>query len=123
MPRCYANPNPIFQPAMRLVTAITNSIPAQVTTSFRHQYEDGLIVRLDIPPACGMQEVNGKVFAILVDSPTTFLINIDTTTFSPFSIPPSPGPFDDTCAQVVPIGEINEQLDQATRNVLPFGPI
>ena len=123
MARCYANPDPIFQPAMRLISAITNSNPAQVTTTFAHQYRSGLIVRLDIPVPDGMQEANGLTGAIVVDSTTTFLINIDTTTFSPFSIPPSPGPFDDTCAQVVPIGEINEQLDQATRNVLPFGPL
>lgn len=123
MARCYANPDPIFQPAMRLIASITNSFPAQVTTTFAHQYKSGLIVRLDIPNAVGMQGANGLTGAIVVDSSTTFLINIDTTNFSPFSIPPSPGPFEDICAQVVPIGEINEQLDQATRNVLPFGPI
>lgn len=120
---CYANPNPIFQPAMRIISAITNANPASVTTTFAHQYKTGLIVRLDLPPAVGMQQASGLTGSIIVDSSTTFLINIDTTLFNPFSIPSMPGPFDDTCAQVVPVGEVNELLNQATQNVLPFGSL
>ena len=128
MPICYADPNPIFQPAMRLVTAITNASPAMVTTSFAHQYKTGLICRLDLPLAVGMQQANGLSGAIVVNSPTTFFIDIDTTTFDLFSLPPAPqpgvpAPLVNTCAQVVPVGEINELLTQATRNVLPFGPL
>lgn len=122
-PTCYANPNPIFQPAMRLVAAITNANPAMVTTTFAHQYKSGLICRLDFPPAVGMQQANGLSGAIIVNSPTTFFIDIDTVFFDPFVMPPSPPPLVNTCAQVVPIGEINEQLTQAVRNTLPFGPL
>jgi hypothetical protein len=118
MPRCYANPNPIYQPAMRLITAITNSRQGLVTTSFDHQYSTGLIVRLDIPPACGMQEINGMTAAIIVVSPSMFTVDIDTTNFTPFVIPPDANPHVDICAQVVPVGEVNEILTQATRNIL-----
>jgi hypothetical protein len=116
---CYANPNPIFQPAMRLIASITNANPATVTTTFAHQYDTGLIVRLDIPPACGMQGANGMKGAITVIDSTSFSIDIDTSLFDAFSIPVSPGPFDFTCAQVVPIGEVNDTLYLATRNILP----
>ncbi len=119
MPRCYANPNPIYQPAMRLITAITNDSPALITTSFAHQYLDGLIVRLDIPVADGMQQADGLIGTITVASPTTFFINIDTRLFEPFAIPGSPPPYVNICAQVVPVGEINEILYNSTRNVLP----
>lgn len=115
---CYANPNPIFQPAMRLITAITNASYATVTTSFAHQYRTGLIVRLDIPVACGMQQANTLTGNIVVVSPSVFTINIDTTTFDPFSIPVDVSPHVDTCAQVVPVGELNELLTEATRNIL-----
>lgn len=115
---CYANPNPIFQPAMRLITAITNAAYATVTTSFAHQYRTGLIVRLDIPIACGMQQANQLTGAIIVVSPSVFTINIDTTLFDPFAIPVGVSPHVDTCAQVVPVGEINELLTEATRNIL-----
>jgi hypothetical protein len=122
-PRCYANPNPIYQPAMRLIAAITNANPAEVTTTFAHQYDTGLIVRLDIPPACGMPQANGQQGTITVTSSTTFTIDIDTTFFEPFSIPVDPPTRINICAQVVPIGEINETVRYATRNVLPFGPL
>lgn len=119
MPRCYANPNPIYQPAMRLIEAISQSFPAQITTTFAHQYVDGTIVRLDIPPADGMQQADQFVGPIAVTSPTTFTMRLDTTNFDPFAIPGSPAPSTNICAQVVPIGEVNETLLAATVNVLP----
>jgi hypothetical protein len=120
MSTCYAIPNPIFQPAMRLVASITQSNPALVTTTFAHQYLTGLIVRLDIPLACGMQQINQQVFEITVTSATTFTIKIDTTNFDAFVIPDTENPHINTCACVVPVGEDNAQLYQATRNILPF---
>jgi hypothetical protein len=119
MSNCFAFRNPIFQPAMRLVTAITQANPASVTTSFAHLYQTNLIVRLDIPPACGMQEINGLSGTITVTSPTTFTITIDSTLFSPFAIPVSPPNNVFTCAQVVPIGEDNSILTSAVKNTLP----
>ena len=118
MAGCYANPTPIFQPAMRLIASITNAPMALVTTTFDNQYRTGLIVRLDIPLACGMQQANGLTAAIIVVSPSMFYIDIDTTTFDPFSIPVGVSPHVDICAQVVPVGEVNEILTEATRNIL-----
>lgn len=120
MSTCYANPNPIFQPAMRLIASITNSNPAIVTTTFDNQYETGLIVSFVIPIACGMQQLNTQVAEITVTGSTTFTIPIDTTFYDVFEIPGSPSPHQDTCAQVVPVGEDNASLDQSTRNVLPL---
>lgn len=120
MSTCYANPNPIFQPAMRLIAAISKSTQAQVTTTFAHQYVSGTIVRLDVPSACGMPQINGTTTQIFVTGATTFLTDIDSSLFDTFAIPMAPNPHDNTCAMVVPIGEINEILDAAVRNVLPF---
>lgn len=120
MSTCYAQQNPVFQPAMRLITAITNSNPATVTTSFAHQYITGTIVRLDIPPADGMQQADQFVGPIIVTGTTTFTLPLDTTTFQPFSIPVSPLPQINTCAQVVPIGEVTPILTAAVQNVLPY---
>jgi hypothetical protein len=118
--RCYANPSPIFQPAMRIIESITNSNPAIVTTTFNHDFVTGTIVRLDIPPADGMQQANGMTGAIVVISGDTFEIDIDTTHFEPFAIPVAPLQKQQVCAQVVPIGEVNQILTAATQNVLPF---
>lgn len=119
MSSCYANPNPVFQPSMRLIASITNSFPAIVTTTFAHGYFTGTIVRLDIPEADGMQQANGLIGSISVTGDDTFTMNIDTTNFDVFSIP-SDVPTINTCAQVVPIGEDASMLDAAVQNVLPY---
>lgn len=104
---------------MRLISAITQAYPAEVTTTFAHQYLTGTIVRLDIPPADGMQQITGKTFPIIVTSPTTFTIPEDTRRYDPFAIPVAPVPaYTNTCAQVIPVGEVNETLKAATVNVL-----
>ena len=112
-----AIPYPQFQPAMRIITAITNGFPALVTTSFDHNYQTGLIVRLDIPQEYGMQQAN-KLFAPItrIDA-TNFAIEIDTRNFDPFIVPVPALIF--TLAQAVPIAEITAQLYQAVRDVVP----
>lgn len=114
---CYAVPFPVFQPAMRIVTAITQSNPCQVTTSFAHQYVSGTIVRLDIPLANGMQQLVGTssapvTYPITVTGSTTFTIPVDSTKFQAF--------VNNECCPVVPVGELNSQLIAATQNVLPY---
>ncbi len=111
---------PVFKPAMRIVTDITKASNALVTTSFSHNYAIGLIIRIDIPPAFGMQQVNQKVGTILtVPTSTTFTLSIDTTAFDAFSIPVT-YPADAQSAQCVPVGEVNELLILAVQNVLPY---
>ena len=116
--QCYAYPNPVYGPAMRLISAITNSTAASVTTTFAHGYVDGTIIRFDIPPACGMQQINQLTSPILVTSPTTFTVTIDTTQFAPFIVPVGLGPFIDVCSQSVAIGESNDTLKAAVVNQL-----
>lgn len=110
---------PVFQPAMRIISNITNSNPAIVTTTFDHQYKDELICRLDIPPGYGMEEANQLFGQITVIGATTFTIAIDTTFFQPFTTP-STFPQNAQYPQVVPFGENNDTLINATRNVLPY---
>lgn len=114
---CYAVRFPAFQPAMRIVTAITKTNPAVVTTSFAHQYNSGIIVRLDIPLANGMQQMVGTAalpvtYPITVLSPTTFSVPVDSRQFEAF--------VNNECCCVVPTGELNSQLTDATRNILPY---
>lgn len=110
---------PVYQPAMRIITNITNGYPATVTTSFAHQYGTGLIIRLVLPPGWGMVQANQLSSDITVTSPTTFTINLDTTLFNSFETPATPSQY----AQSVPIGEINSTVYLATKNVLPYGAL
>ena len=114
---CYANPFPAYQPAMRIITAITQSNPAVVTTSFNHQYASGIIVRLDIPLENGMQQISGPAYPgitypITVTGLTTFTIPVDSTNFQAYVF--------NECAMCVPTGELTTQFTNATQNVLPY---
>lgn len=118
MPRFYVNPDPSFKRSAKHISAITNANPAQVTTTTDHNYEDGDIVRLTVPNAYGMKRANKLKGKISVTGSDTFTIDIDTTKFNPFVIP-SPIPwYVNASAQVIPVGEINENLGGATQNVL-----
>jgi hypothetical protein len=134
MSTCFVNPNAYFYPVARLILSISQSSPAIITTTNNtqvtggvlvavaapHGYESGLTVRLDIPVACGMQQLNGFAGEIIVTSPTTFTIAADTTKYDPFVIPLAPiPPWAQTCAQVVPFAEDNSMLTSAVQNILP----
>lgn len=106
--------SPVFTPAARVVTNITNGFPAIVTTSFSHGYMDELIVRLLVPYGWGMTQANQLFGDIIVLSPTTFSVSIDTTFFGAFVTPA----IQLQMPQVVPFAEDNDTLINAVQNVL-----
>lgn len=108
--------SPTFQPAMRIVTAITKANPASVTTSFDHDFITSTIVRMYVPNGFGMTQINDLTGTITVTGGTTFTIDIDTSYFDAFAVPVGNKQF----ALVVPIGENNDILLAATVNVLPY---
>jgi hypothetical protein len=125
-PNYYAVQFPTFQRAMRNILSISQDENALVTTTFdginpgSHQYSTGLIIRLYVPYGFGMVQANELYGPITVINDTQFMVAIDTTNFDTFVIPDyQPGAFG-TPAQVVPIGEVNDILTQATQNVLPY---
>lgn len=123
-PNYYSQQFPTFQRAMRNILSITQDENALVTTTFdgvnpgNHNYSTGLIARLYVPDGFGMVQANQLEAIVTKVNDTQFTIAIDTTTFDPFVVPAyQPGAFG-TPAQVVPVGEINNILTQATQNVL-----
>lgn len=111
---CFAVEDPTFQPAMRIIDAITNANPMEITTSFDNDYLDGAIIRLNIPFDHGMQQAHQLIGVVTVTATTTFTIPIDSTTFDTYSHPGTSG----QCGQVTPVGEINSKLDSSVRNTL-----
>lgn len=124
---CFTYPFPIFQRAMRVITSITRANPCVITTSVDHQYQNGLIVRVNITPAHGMFQINQQTGIVTKLTANTFSLNIDTTNYDPFVIPSL---INYTCSQITPVGEITNFIDangftdtytvQATQNVLPY---
>lgn len=115
---CFVPQATVFKPAIRLIASITNAQTPTVTTTFAHGYVDGTVVRFDIPPAVGMQQLNQQISPIIVTGPTTFTITIDTTNYQLFAIPVGTGPQVDICPLVVPIGSENNTLKPALVNQL-----
>lgn len=114
----YAEQNPTYAPAVRLITDITQAEQAVVTTSFSHGYTSGCIVRLVVPQWFGMVQVNNLFGPITVLSDTTFSIALDTRYYEPFSIPDPTPAYVNEFPQAVPIGEINSSLLSAVQNIL-----
>ena len=120
MPNIFAIEFPTYLPAMRIITSITQANPAVITTSFAHNYVTGEIVRISVPYThgdypWGMEQIDDQEGTITVLNDTQFSIDIDSTDFDAFVTPggaPPQRPY------VVPIGELNSQLNAATRNVL-----
>jgi len=112
----YANPDPTYQPAMRLVTNITNANPCVVTTSFDHDYITGTIVRLYVPVYYGMFQVNGLYGDIKVLTGDTFSVSLDTSYYDSFLAPVTP-PYTSETALCVPIGNLNGVYTVAVENV------
>ena len=116
MPEWYANPDPRYQPAMRLITNITNERKCVITTSFNHDYVTGLIVRLYVPRNYGMFQINHHTGVITVLSDDTFSMDLDTTNYDSFLAPVAP-PHYRTTALCVPVGNIDDVYNVAVRNV------
>ena len=117
MSYCYVDPDPRFEPATRLISSITRANPAVITTSCDHGYLTGCVIRFHIPLSVGMSQLNYEKANITVTGTDTFTVDIDTTKFDSFSIPASPSWYDNTCALVVPIGEISSTFTSSVKDV------
>lgn len=94
-----------FRPGVYYITAITQGFSTTITTNVAHQYVIGQLVRFTIPNMYRMIQLDEKEgYVISIPSPTTFIVNIDTTKYNSFVSSPSYGP---TKPQVMAIGDIN----------------
>ena len=81
-----------FTPPIMTITAITNAIPAVVTTAQDHELKTGQVVRLLIPVPYGMQELANKILSVSVLTTTTYslqytqvpFVDVDSRLFTAF---------------------------------------
>jgi len=116
--RCALVPVPIYGPVTNVVTAITKASLAVVTTLNDHGYVDGTIVRFDIPPACGMPQIDQLTSPIVVTGATSFTTLVNSTTFDDFAVPVAPNVHTNICSLVVPIGGLSSTLEASVHNLL-----
>jgi len=96
-----------FIPKRRLISDVTRSATAEVTTTQAHGYQTGQVVRVDVPAVYGMKLYQQT--SIIVTGLTTFLTGIDTTSSLPFEAPVFSGEAF-TQAQVIPITGVEENI-------------
>lgn len=118
-----------FYPRNRYITSISQATSAVIVMSVIHGFTVGQEVRMIVPSAFGMVEMNNLLGVITAINTTTnsITVNIDSSGFTAFAFPTSAvAATGITFAQVVPVGEaaINSSsqtfgnlLDDATRNV------
>lgn len=123
--------DPRFYPRSRYITAITAANPAVVTCSVTHGFVVGEKVRLIVPAAFGMTQMNGLLGTITAISTAnnTVTLDIDSSAFTAFAYPTSAvAALGVTFPQIIPIGEAAQVpyqnlLDDATRNLSATGVV
>ena len=114
----------MYYPRNRTITAITAAASAVITMSVTHGFTVGQRVKIIVPAAWGMTQMNNQYATITAINTTTNTITVDvnSSAFTAFAYPTSviaAGGI--TQAQVVPVGEAatspyQNLLDDATRN-------
>lgn len=113
-----------FYPRYRFITAITQATSAVITLSVTHGYTAGQAVRIKVPDAWGMSEIDGLIGNITAVSTAnnTITVDIDSSAFTAFSFPTSAvAAAGVDLPQVIPVGETANatyanELDDATDN-------
>ena len=117
-----------YYPRRRFITSISQATSAVIVMSVTHGFTVGQEVRMIVPSAFGMVEMNNLLGVITAINTTTnsITVNIDSSGFTAFAFPSSAtAALGVTYAQVVPVGEaaINSSsqhygnlLDDATYN-------
>jgi len=114
--------DPQFYPRHRYISKITQATSAVITLTVTHGYTVGQQVRIKVPAAYGMTEMNDQSVTITAIDTTnnTITVDVDSSGFTAFSFPlTAAAPF--TPAIVVPLGEDATSdyvnlLDDATEN-------
>lgn len=99
--------DPRFYPRRRFITAITAANPAVVTLSVTHGFAVGEKVRMVVPSAYGMTQMNGLLATITAINTTTntITLDVDASAFTAFAFPTSAvAATGVTPAMVVPVG-------------------
>ena len=104
--------NPYFYPSKRVITSITQAAQAVITFSVTHSYQEGQAIRITVPAAFGMVEMNGLLATVVaVNNATTgagansITVNINSTGFTAFAWPLTGVVQAFTPALAIPVGE------------------
>lgn len=113
------NFDPIYYPRRRYITSISQATSAVVVLSVTHGYQVGQQIRLSVPAAYGMIQMDGLQATITAVNTSTnsITLNVNSSAFNAFVFPLAAAvPF--TPAQVVPVGENTASALASNVNIL-----
>lgn len=94
-----------FRPGAYFITAVSKGSTTAITTNVANQYVIGQQVRFVIPNTYRMIQLDEQIgYVQSIISPTSFVVDIDTSQYNSFDPSPTYGP---TKPQVMAIGDIN----------------
>lgn len=110
-----------FMPRQRTITGITNAASAVITLAAASGLVVGEYIRIYVPTAFGMPQMNGQLALVTAVNATPLVnsitVDINSTGFGTFAFPASATvPF--TFPQIVPVGEVATILSGAEINTL-----
>lgn len=122
--------NAYFYPSHRVITSISQAAQAVVVFSVTHSYQVGNTLRITVPSAFGMVEMNNLLGTVVaVNNATTgagansVTLNINSSAFTAFAWPTSGEYAAFSPAQAVPVGEDTAEANLANVNVLTDGTL
>lgn len=75
-----------FYPRYAQIDAITNALNAEVTFTDEHDFTPGEIVSFRVTKDFGMWEINNHRGKVLSATDDTIIVDIDTSTWTPFTL-------------------------------------
>lgn len=109
--------DPIFYPRRRFIANISAANPAVVTTTVDHGLTVGQEVRMVVPAAYAMTQMNGLSATITAVTASTMTLDVDSSAFTAFAFPlPAAVPF--SPALVVPLGQDTAQSLSSSVDIL-----
>jgi hypothetical protein len=94
----------MFNPASRVICNITQANPAVVTTLVDHNYAIGDVIKMSVPTACAMTEMDGLNVTITAVTANTFTTATDASGFTAFTYPLAAVGGESQYAQALPLG-------------------
>ena len=77
----------LFYPRARFISEITAGASTVITMTVAHEFIVGAVVRLVVPEAFGMNELNWLPAKVTAISASTITVDIDSTSFTAFAFP------------------------------------
>jgi len=111
-------PAKYYTPYRRFITGITAANPAVITVSVAHNYEVGDRIRVHVPAAFGMTQIDGLEATITAVTASTITTDINSAAFTAFAFPTSAvAGAGVSFPHVTHVGEIATKLSSAQQNV------